>query len=150
MLLCLTIYSCVSFLHTELLMPSATPKYKVAKRTQTRGSPALPTSMNAANNFCFFLSFSVINLTPSGRTLADDLATSVEVGIIGSQLFLITSIMVCRRTSMKGTRRLKMSQMSMSFTYDVLGREFDTLMKRVTSTSKEVRFTVTIPSKSAG
>ena len=51
---------------------------------------------------------------------------------------------------MKGTRRLKISQMSMSFTYDVLGRELDTLMKRVTSTSKEVRFTVIIASKSAG
>ena len=106
--------------------------------------------MNAANNFCFFLSFSAINLMPSGRTAAEDLGTSVEEAIVGSLLFRIMSIIVCRRTSMKGTRRLKMSQMSMSFTYEVLGREFDTLMKRVTSTSKEVRFTVTIPSKSAG
>ena len=60
---------------------------------------------------------------------------------------------VCTRTSMKGSRRLKMSQMSIIFksnsaefilldtnyiltlTYDVLGRLFETLMNMVVRTS---------------
>ena len=56
---------------------------------------------------------------------------------------------VCTRTSMNGSRRLKMSQMSIIFsnsaeftlnyiftlTYDVLGRLFDTFMNMVVSTS---------------
>jgi hypothetical protein len=37
--------------------------------------------------------------------------------------------------------------MSMSLMYAVLGRELDTLMKRVVRTRSEVRFTVTMASK---
>ena len=64
---------------------------------------------------------------------------------------LRVSMYVCTRTSMNGSRRLKMSQMSIIFsnsaeftlganyiftlTYDVLGRLFDTFMNMVVSTS---------------
>ena len=39
------------------------------------------------------------------------------------------------RTSMKGSRRLKMSQTSTIFTYEVFGKLFETLMNIVVSTS---------------
>ena len=50
-------------------------------------------------------------------------------------------------TSMNGTQRQKISHISIIFTYAVLGRLFDTLIKRVVRTSKLVRLTVTIASK---
>ena len=67
---------------------------------------------------------------------------------------------------MKGRRRLKISQMSISFTYDVFGMLFETEVNIVVSTSmavarckiyctfikccKPVRFTVTTASKKKG
>ena len=57
-------------------------------------------------------------------------------------------MMVCNRISMKGTKRLKISQKSISLTYEVLGSESDTLMNNVTKTRRDVRLTVATASKS--
>ena len=43
---------------------------------------------------------------------------------------------------MKGRRRLKISQMSTIFTYDVFGRLFETEMNIVVSTSMAKRYVV--------
>ena len=51
---------------------------------------------------------------------------------------------VCRRTSVKGMRRVNINQTSISFMLGVLGREFRFAMNRVVSTSMPVRFTVTM------
>ena len=57
-------------------------------------------------------------------------------------------MMVCNRISMNGTKRLNISQKSISLTYEVLGSESDTLMNSVTKTSSDVRLTVATASKS--
>ena len=51
---------------------------------------------------------------------------------------------VCRRTSVKGMRRVNINQTSISLMLGVLGREFRFAMNRVVSTSMPVRFTVTM------
>ena len=64
--------------------------------------------------------------------------------------YLRASIYVWTRTSMKGRRRLKISQTSIILTYDVFGKLFETLINIVVSTSIAVRFTVTTASKKNG
>ena len=49
---------------------------------------------------------------------------------------------VWTRTSMKGRSRLKISQMSIIFTYDVFGILFETEMNIVVSTSMAKRYVV--------
>ena len=52
-----------------------------------------------------------------------------------TKIHLRLSIYVWTRTSMKGRRRLKISQTSISLTYEVFGKLFETLMNIVVSTS---------------
>lgn len=71
--------------------------------------------------------------------------TQLQIFIVDccwSLSFLMTSRTVCSMTSVNGMRRLTISQMSISFMYDVLGNELETLMNRVVRTSSDVRFTV--------
>ena len=49
-------------------------------------------------------------------------------------------------TSVKGTRRVTISQTSIILISEVLGRELDTPMNRVASSRSDVRFTVTTAS----
>ena len=65
-------------------MPNPIPKYKIENSTYITGSPALPTSTKPFNNFSLFLSFSAMNLAPSGEILTEDLATNVDASIVGS------------------------------------------------------------------
>ena len=51
------------------------------------------------------------------------------------KIYLSVSIYVWTRTSMKGRRRLKISQTSIILTYEVFGKLFETLMNIVVSTS---------------
>ena len=51
------------------------------------------------------------------------------------KIYLRVSIYVWTRTSMKGRRRLKISQTSIILTYEVFGKLFETLMNIVVSTS---------------
>ena len=48
---------------------------------------------------------------------------------------------------MKGSKSVKMSQMSIILIYEVFGRLFDTLINMVVRTNMHVRFTVTTASK---
>ena len=56
----------------------------------------------------------------------------------------------CRIISKKGIMRLAISHKSTAFTYDVLGRASEMLMKSVVNTSSVVTLTVAMASKSDG
>ena len=70
--------------------------------------------------------------------------------LLYSSSFCNTFIRDCRIISKKGIMRLAISHKSTAFTYDVLGRASEMLMKSVVNTSSVVTLTVAMASKSDG
>lgn len=64
-----------------------------------------------------------------------------------SILALISSESPCKMTSKNGMHNAKISQISIIFKYDVVGKLAVMLIYKVTTTSKAVTFTVTMASK---
>ncbi len=118
------------------IFESPTIKKQTKKTQNPMGKPIFPTrsvrrrSLSSSSMLATFLSPLRMRAEPRLALLSDILDR-------------LTSMTACSNTSKNGTRKLKMSQISINLRYAVLGCEAETLIKREVSVSIVVRFTET-------